>query len=102
MEIKIGLKKIEFNVKKSRGIKGLMFCQRENADALVFKSQGAIHSCFVFFDFLVLWLDSENRVVDYKIVKPWNLCEKSGKKFDKILEIPINQRYEEVIGEILS
>jgi len=103
MEVWFGKKNLQIpDVKKSLGIKGLMFCSKEKANPLLLNSAKPIHSFFVFFNFLVLWLNSEDKVVEWKIVKPWSLHEKSKKKFSKILEIPLNQRYKEVIRQITS
>ncbi len=84
------------NIKLARGFmifKGLMFSNRDKASALLFNIGGSIHSFFVLYDFLILWLDDNNKIVDWKIVKPFSFYEKTDKKFSKILEIPISRRY---------
>ena len=105
---KIGLKfkdkKIKLNVKRvsefEKGI-GLMFCRREKAKALLFEFKKAVkwnlHSLFVFFPFLILWLDEENKIVDLRIVKPWKISISSLKKYNKIIEIPLNKKYKEIV-----
>lgn len=103
MEIIFGNKKFGVGVREVKGIwklKGLMFCQKDKADNLLFNNSRnvALHSFFVFFDFLVLWLDEENRVVDFKIVRPWSFYEKSGEDFEKIVEIPVNSRNEKILS----
>ena len=82
--------------------KGLMFSSREKSRALLFKINGSIHSFFVLYEFLILWMDENNKVVEWKIVKPFSLYEKSHKKFSKILEIPINRRYFKVVKSIVG
>ena len=64
--MKIKIKDFFVDIKKCNDlqkIKGLMFVQREKARALLFdfnKSGGkAIHSFFVFFSFIAIWLDNE-------------------------------------------
>ena len=84
------------DIKLARGFmifKGLMFSKKDKASALLFNIKGSIHSYFVFFDFLILWLDESNKIVDWKIIKPFSFYEKTDKKFSKILEIPISRRY---------
>jgi len=109
MKIKIGLKfkarKIEIdNVKKlnkfEKGM-GLMFRCRDKCPAMLFKFKNPtrmnIHSLFVFFPFVVIWLDNKNKVVDMKIVKPFRILVSCKKSFYKILEIPLNKRYQKQI-----
>jgi len=79
--------------------KGLMFRREDRFQALLFsnsKNRG-IHSFFVFFKFLCVWLDDKNKVVDYKIVNPFNLYVKSSANFSKILEIPLNNSYKKIL-----
>jgi|SRR3989344_8912961 len=92
-------------IKEARGLmifKGLMFSNKDNSKALLFNIQGSIHSFFVFFPFLVLWLDNKNKILEWKIVKPFSIYEKSEKKFFKILEIPISRRYFKVVNFIVG
>ena len=100
--LKNGSKKIEIpDVKRlnffEKGI-GLMFCRRKNARALLFEfdKPASFHltSFFVFFPFLVLWLDKNNKIIGKKIVKPWEITISSSvKSYYKILEIPLNNFY---------
>ena len=57
----------------------------------------SLHSFFVFFKFLVVWLDENNKVVDFKIAKPFSFYINTDKNFVKILEIPINQKNKKII-----
>jgi len=85
---------------------GLMFKINLNrADNLLFefdrKSKGigtAIHSFFVFFSFLAIWLDKNNRVVGWKIVKPFTLSVRPGEPFLKLIEIPLNKKNKKIIA----
>lgn len=84
---------------------GLMFSQREKAQILLFelKKPIGIHSFFVFFPFIALWLDDKNNVVEWKIVKPFLPYVKPDRNFSKIIEIPVSRRYYDevkfVVGE---
>jgi len=80
---------------------GLMFQRREKAKILIFEFKSpvkmAIHSWFVFFPFFAIWLDSKNRVLDYKIIMPFKFKILPSKKFVKLIEVPINNKYK-VLG----
>lgn len=77
--------------------KGLMFSRREKAKSLLFNfdkpNRELIHSLFVFFPFVAVWLDKRNKVIDLKIVRPFRLGVRPKKSFSKIVEIPINVKY---------
>lgn len=79
---------------------GLMFKKKENARALLFlhsfSSQMRIHSYFVRFNFLAIWLDKKNNLVGLDLVKP-NKEVKSKKKFRKLVEVPINKNYKSFV-----
>ena len=100
-------KKIKLEVRKVKGIGkffGLMF-RRVNSYNLLFdfgyNVKYSLHSFFVFFPFLVLWLDIKNNVIDYKIAKPFCfriICKNS---FRKVVEIPINERNEKIIRNFM-
>ena len=101
-EIKIGSKKIDIpEVKKvsklGKGF-GLMFRRREKSPALLFEFNKLVDfhltSLFVFFPFVAIWLDKNNKVLEKKIIKPWKLTVFSSvKSYYKILEIPMNNFY---------
>ena len=59
-----------------------------------------IHSLFCP-RFLAIWLDGENRVVDLRIVEPWNFSVSSRKTFSKLVEIPINSRYSSLVEKLV-
>ena len=98
-------KKISVNAKPCNWLQkfiGLMFSGGEKAEALLlmdFKKPvtWGIHSFFVFFPFAAVWLDDKNRVVDLKIVKPFLPIVHSRRPFHKLVEIPINRKYREII-----
>ena len=82
-------------------IKGLMFCRKEKAEALLFKFKKpttiSIHSYFVRFPFLAIWLDVMGKVIEVKKVEPSTASVKPNKPFAKLIEIPINERYKDLI-----
>jgi uncharacterized membrane protein (UPF0127 family) len=109
MEINLRKKKIKIDLKTCNYFEkfsGLMFTRREKAKALLFdfkKSvRTAIHSYFVFFPFVAIWLDKENKVIEIKIVKPFIPIIRPKKFFYKLVEIPINKNYEEIIKVIVD
>ncbi|MCK5624296.1 DUF192 domain-containing protein [Candidatus Pacearchaeota archaeon] len=80
---------------------GLMFCRREKANSLLFEfkkpTKLKLHSYFVFFPFIAIWLDNKNNVLGIKKVKPFKLNIGIKKHYHKLVEIPINKRYNEII-----
>ncbi len=97
-------KKFNFDVKICRffdTVFGLMFKSRKNAQALLFKfdkpSRITIHSLFVFFPFVVAWLDNKGKIIVTKKVKPFTPIVSIEKPYSKIIEIPINKKYSDII-----
>lgn len=96
MQIKAGFGKKIINItarklSESEMFSGLMFKSRKS-DNLLFEKGGrwAIHSWFVFFPFLALWLDKKNKIIEHKIVRPFSFYVKPARKFAKLIEIPLN------------
>jgi len=81
---------------------GLMFTRKEKAKALLFKldKPRAIHSFYVWFPFLALWIDENDKVVEIEKVRPFRLHIKSKKPFVRLLEIPINKEYEDLVKDL--
>ena len=113
MEKKIGIsykgEKIILNLKVCRGIYeaiGLMFSRREKAKALLFEfkepTKMSIHSWFVFYDFLAIWMDENNKIIDKKIVSPFKFSILPSRKFNKLIEIPINKKYSKIISVLVG
>ncbi|MEX2017534.1 MAG: hypothetical protein WD876_03610 [Candidatus Pacearchaeota archaeon] len=104
---RVGLKyrgKIVYlNVKKIVGFMGFMF-KRESTDAVMFnfnkKVNMGIHSFFVFFTFLAVWLDDKNRVVGIKVIKPFSSCIAPQKPISRVVEIPFNKKYKKIIEKL--
>jgi uncharacterized membrane protein (UPF0127 family) len=106
MNILIGYKgkKIKVNAERCslfEEFKGLMFSKREKAEILLFdfniKQKIRIHSFFVFYDFIAVWLDDKNKVVDIKKVSPFKFCVSPKEACFKLVEIPINSKNKEII-----
>jgi len=110
---KIGLnhkgKKIFLDVfdcnKFERG-RGLMFCQKKNAKILMFDlkkpSRKAIHSFFVFFNFVAVWCDEKDKVLEVKIIHSFNPLINPKIRWTKLIEIPISQKYRKEIKLLCS
>jgi uncharacterized membrane protein (UPF0127 family) len=102
-------KRFSVDVKKcnlfEKGI-GLMFSRREKAKILIFefnkKRKIIIHSFFVFFPFVALWINEKNEVVDSKIVKPFVSYVSPSVKTNYLIEIPINKKNEKIVKNLFS
>ena len=79
---------------KGKDIGNLLFDFREDVGL-------SIHSLFVFFPFLAIWLDSKNNVLECRIVRPFCFNIKPKRNFRKLVEIPLKYKNEK-IDEILS
>ncbi len=107
MKIKFKDKKINVNVKKCKGINmgiGLMF-KNKNTDSLLFefknKHNHGIHSFFCP-AFLALWLDENDNILEFNLVKPNKLLVKPENKISKLIEIPLNKNNEKLINLFLE
>ena len=47
-----------------------------------------------------MWLDDKNNIVEKKLVKPWALFVLPEKKFNKLVEIPVNKRYRKITRDL--
>ncbi len=81
--------------------RGLMFCRKKNARALLFDFEKSvklnIHSFFVFFPFVAVWLDDKNKIIEIKIVRPFTVAVNPKKPYQKLVEIPMNRSYFEMV-----
>ena len=96
MIIKYKNKKIDVRVKRVSSFGkfiGLMF-KSKNTENLLFDLENdvkmAIHSYFVFFPFLAVWVNDKNEVQEWKVVEPFISIIKPKKSFRKLVEIPFN------------
>lgn len=97
-KILIEMKKVSFIGKYT----GLMF-KPKNTGALLFefkKGRKAIHSFFCK-PFLAVWL-LEGKIIDFKLIKPNIPYIIPKEDFDKLIEIPFNNRYAKIIGLFLD
>lgn len=80
---------------------GLMFKRGKRATALIFNFKKsvnmAIHSWFVFFPFVAIWLDENNKLIEIKLVKPFKIKILPSRKYKTLIEVPVNSKYDEVI-----
>lgn len=84
---------------------GLMFSKIEKSDILLFEFDSnvnkSIHSFYVFFDFLAVWLDQNNNIIETKIIKPWTVKVYCKKEYRKLIEIPIKKENQELVNNII-
>ena len=106
--VKLKSKKINLKVKNTdifSRFSGLMF-KTKNTDNLVFdfdkNVRYSIHSYFVFFPFLSIWLDKKNKVLHYEIVKPFSLSIRPKMEFRKIVELPFNDNNVGIIRKFVK
>lgn len=102
-----GNRKVSFEAKVARGFgrfSGLMFSRRERAKILLFKFRKpgklAIHSLFVFYPFLAIWRNSDGKIMETKIVKPFSGYVCPQKSFSSFVEIPLNRKYKRITDDI--
>jgi|SRR3989344_2319460 len=104
-KFKLNGKEIEIeDIEKVSGIRkytGLMFNKTGNALLFDFKnSKQAIHSLFCP-DFLAIWLN-KGKIIDYKLITSNKFSIKPKKEFTHLLEIPVNDKYSQVISNFLE
>lgn len=94
---------IEFPLKKCSSLgkfKGLMFSA--NSPLLIEIRNKPIHSMFVFSTFLAIWLNDENKIVDYKLVPPFISSVMPQLDFSKIIEIPYKDKFKKIVDELIG
>ncbi len=103
MRVAYKKKKIEIPVVAAKGqrrIFGLMFRTRKTENLLFSFPEDTdtrFHSLFVFFPFLMLWLDEKNRVLEWRIISPFSTAIRAENKFRKVVEIPCHPWNEQII-----
>ncbi len=105
MHLKYKGRKINIIAKECKWkIIGLMFGNKKHAEALLFNFKKPvrtkIHSLFVFFPFVALWLDYKNKVVAMKIVKPFTFSVQPRSEFYRLVEVPVSKRYKSVLSAL--
>ena len=107
-KISFSFKGKRFNIKAKRCSifsSGLMFRRRETTPCLfdLKKPSGfKITSLFVFFPFVAIWFDHENKVLDIKVVRPFKFEISPKKLFSKLLEIPINETNSKIVRSLVG
>ena len=84
---------------------GLMFSRRKTAIRLFSHAvdrRMPIHSWFVFYKFLIVWLDSKKRVVEWRVVKPFTSFVLPRKVCCAFLEIPLDDKYNKEIKFVVG
>ncbi|PIN92049.1 hypothetical protein COU61_01625 [Candidatus Pacearchaeota archaeon CG10_big_fil_rev_8_21_14_0_10_35_13] len=96
------------DIKKMNGLwkgKGLMFASKDKADALLFEFSTDVNrtiSSIFCPPFLGVWLSEDNKVIDYKIISPGKFSISSPRPFRKLIEVPLNSKYSDVIEFVLE
>jgi len=100
--------KINISVKNCDGLRkilGLMF-KVKDTNALLFdfnhQTNIPIHSFFVFFPFVAVWLDDKNHVIEVKRIEPFTLSAKPKRQYKRLIEIPINTKNSRIINSLIS
>lgn len=89
-------KRFNVNVRECRSIfskmSGLMFRKKSHSLLFIFNKpvNEAIHSFFCV-KFIAIWFNGK-KIIDSKVVEPWGISVKPKEKFDKLLEIPVNDK----------
>lgn len=84
---------------------GLMFKNKNTANLFFSFSSSkkrAIHSLFVFFDFLAVWLDDNNKVIEIRRVRPFSLEILPKKEFRLLIELPFNNKNLAIIENLVG
>jgi uncharacterized membrane protein (UPF0127 family) len=85
--------------------RGLMFRKERKSIPLLFifkkLTKTPIHSFFCK-EFIALWLDEKDNVMEFKKIKPWNPTIIPKKSFVKLVEIPVNKKYLNVINNLYA
>jgi len=84
-------------------VTGLMFKSYKTENLLFEFSRNvklSIHSFFVFFPFVAIWLDNQNKVIEKKIINPFTPLVSPKKEFRKLIEIPFNSKNNVILRKL--
>jgi uncharacterized membrane protein (UPF0127 family) len=85
---------------------GLMFSKKENSQALLFEFNRpvklSIHSFFVSYEFIAIWLDAQGKIIEGRKISPWKIGISPSEKFVKLIEIPCNSQYSEICKSLVE
>ena len=101
-------KNLSISVKKLSSVGkvlGLMF-RTKNTKNLLFEfnkpTKMSIHSFFVFFDFVAVWIDDENKILEYQVIKPFQVSIKPKNNFSKLIELPLNNKNKTILSSLVG
>jgi uncharacterized membrane protein (UPF0127 family) len=101
-------KSLKLNVKVCSGFgrfSGLMFRSKET-EMLLFEfpknTKIRIHSFFVFFDFVAVWLDDKNKIIQIKKIKPFTFSVLPKKPFRKLIEMPVTKKNSKIVNLLVG
>jgi len=79
--------------------RGLMFRRKSKPLLFIFnsKKRRAIHSFFCK-PFVAVWFN-DSKIIDIKIIRKWKLSIKPAEKFDKLLEIPSENKEFDIFSD---
>lgn len=104
-----GKHKFDLDLEVVSGLKrafGLMFTSRKKAKPLLFnfkkQTNMAIHSLFVFFPFLAIWLDEDNRIIEFRKVNPFTFSVSPSRPYNKLIEVPLNGQHPGILGILVD
>lgn len=85
---------------------GLMFTKLNTAKSLLFSSKFSsrmsIFSSFIPYEFLAVWVNSKNKIVGLRIIKRGERGIEPGIKFNRLIEIPLSQKFSVVTSFLLD
>jgi len=96
----------EIRVKEVYGYErhlGLMFKGSSTNNLLFYFSEHekpAIHSFFVFFPFLALWLNENDEILEWNVVKPFTFYVSPKFRAARLIELPFNKNNKKIIRDI--
>lgn len=108
MKIHFGKKTVQMEVRKMGfwgKFLGLMF-KSKNTRSLLFEFKpaepSAIHSFFVFFPFLAIWLDKKNNLLEWNLVNPFTLAVIPKERPAKLVEVPLNSKNRKIFDLLVG
>jgi uncharacterized membrane protein (UPF0127 family) len=85
---------------------GLMFSKKEKAKALLFDFKKpvkmSIHSMFISYNFISIWLNSKDEIIEIQKVLPWKFRISPSEKFVKLIEIPFSEKYKDICEKLVE
>ncbi|SFH98777.1 hypothetical protein SAMN05192551_10520 [Tindallia magadiensis] len=81
---------------------GLMGKKEMNSEGLLFRNCAAVHTCFMKFTICIVFLDENDKVLDYQTLPPWKVSKiVEGTKH--ILETQWQEeKAKEIVGQVIQ